>query len=62
MDNQITVEQIIRSGDRVAFKQYLATASGKEVGLAWVKAQAANVQDFGDLALTELTRRSRSRP
>jgi hypothetical protein len=58
----MTVEEMLRSGDRAAFKQYLAAAPSGDVALAWIKARAANVQDFGNLALAELQKRAGENP
>ena len=54
----MTLDQIFASGDRVEFKKYLEGATIAEVGLAWVMASKANVQDFQDLAFEKLKSKS----
>ncbi len=53
-----SVSNLIASGDRVGWKQFLAECSDAELIIAWIRGQKSKIQDFGDLALDELRRRN----
>jgi hypothetical protein len=53
------IHEIIRTGNRAGFKQYLATCSEDDLILAWFRARLPRVQDFSELAGKDMRRRQR---
>jgi hypothetical protein len=52
----MTIDEIIRSGDRVEFKRFLEHCGLEEARMAWLKATKARVQDFSGLAFEKMNR------
>lgn len=53
----MTIEQIIKTGDRAELKIWLASATNVEIIQNWIKLASCKIQDFQELALDELNKR-----